>query len=243
MSVEPRLDMLGAALGDQSRMRMLCELMDGRAHTGKELAGLAGIAPNTASDHLARLMDIGFVKGLRSGRFVYYRIASDAVADVLERLSALSPTDHLVRSPRKGPPKELIARTCYNHIAGRLGVLLAARLQNFGWVEISGDAVTISAKGLRHLNSIGVLTSDTPAPRCKSCLDWSERRLHLSGPLGVILLDHAIAQEWLKRPATGRALTITTTGHAALHRYFDITPDDLETSTNSAISSPHTEVI
>lgn len=242
MAFNPRIDILGAALADQSRVRMLCELMDGRAHTGKELASVAGIAPNTASDHLAKLRDIGMLSAMRSGRFVYYRLAGAEVAEVLERMSALSPTDHLYRGGSTGVAPELVARTCYNHIAGRLGVLIASRLEAMGWVR-GGELPVLTPEGRARLQAIGVLPAEAKSPTCKSCLDWSERRRHLSGPLGTAIFDHALAQGCLRRRSSGRALVINDAGQGALLSHFGISNDMIHGAVYDAETSPVTEPI
>ncbi|WP_298852053.1 helix-turn-helix transcriptional regulator [uncultured Ruegeria sp.] len=222
MQFEPRLDIIGAALADSSRVRILCELMDGRSHTGKELASVAGIAPNTASEHLSKLLDIGMITAERTGRCIYYRIVSDEVAETLEQMSALSPTDHLYRGRNRQCPPELIARTCYNHIAGRLGVLMAKRLMDRGWISVEGATAAVTQSGTEHLRRIGFLSDTMPFLLVKCCLDWSERRHHFSGPLGSSLLNHALSQKWLTRPRHGRVLHIEPKGFAAFDQYFGI---------------------
>ncbi len=222
MPFEPRLDIIGAALADPSRARIVCELMDGRSHTGKELASVAGVAPNTASDHLSRLLDAGMICAQRSGRFVYYRIASDEVGEVLERMSWLSPTDHLYRGSKRRQAPELLARSCYNHIAGRLGVLIAESLISAGCIRETDSGVRLTQVGCEKLVEIELVSAEAAPPAAKCCLDWSERRRHLSGPLGTAILDNALARKWLSRPRTGRALHIEEKGFAAFERHFGI---------------------
>lgn len=227
MANEPKLEQLGAALADASRVRMLCELMDGRAHTGKELALVAEIAPSTASEHLAKLRQAGLVAAQKSGRHVYYRIASDAVAEALERLSALTPSDHLYRGACENGAPELVARSCYHHLAGRLGVLIARAFVERGWVRLDGETASLTPASHAPLRDLGLpVDADRPlAVNC--CLDWSERRLHFSGPLGKALLQHALSHGWLRRPRYGRALLIEARGYKALHSHFGIRREDL----------------
>lgn len=227
MSYEPRLDIVGAALADSSRTRILCELMDGRAHTGKELASVAGIAPNTASEHLLKLLGADMIVAKKSGRCVYYRIASDEVAETLEQLSALSPTDHLYRGRNGECPPDLVARTCYNHIAGRLGVILARQFVDRGWMSVEGTSARLTQSGGAHLKRIGILSDAASSLPVKCCLDWSERRHHFSGPFGVNLLDQALSRKWVTRPRNGRALYIEPKGFAAFELYFGISKDML----------------
>lgn len=221
MSIEPRLDIVGAALADPSRVRILCELMDGRSHTGKELACVAGVAPSTASEHLSKLLSAKMVVAEKSGRCTYYRIANAETAEILEQLSALSPSDHLYRG--RGDAPELLARTCYNHIAGRLGVLLAHEMIGRGWVEIEGVSARWTATGIAQMHRQGIVPADQPMPLIKCCLDWSERRHHFSGPFGTILLNHALSQNWVRRAKHGRALIVEPKGLAAFERFFGIT--------------------
>lgn len=224
MTPEPRLDILGAALADPSRARILCELMDGRAFTNKELAAAAGITPQTASAHLTRLAAAGLITSLRSGRHVYHRIRDAAVARTLEALAGLSPTDHLYRNRRAGAEARA-ARACYNHLAGRLGVLIAERLAARGVLAPVEGALAPGPQLGAFLAATGIGAIPTRGrPLARPCLDWTERRTHLSGPLATAILHRALAAGWLERQSGTRALFPTTEGHAALERCFGITP-------------------
>lgn len=226
MTVEPRLDIIGAALADPSRSRILCELMDGRAFTNKELACAAGIAPQTATAHLRQLQVAGLTVSLRSGRHVYHRIAGADVAAVLERLASLSPTDHLARPGSAGTDTRL-ARSCYNHIAGRLGVLMADRLIATGVLSVMGDAVTPGPRYGEFLGDIGIEPIRGARSPAKLCLDWTERRHHIAGPLATAIMQMALDARWLERRTGSRALTVTDSGFAALDRWFGIAGDEL----------------
>ncbi len=234
MAMEPRLNIIGAALADPNRVRMLCELMDGRAHTGKELASVAGVAPNTASGHLGKLLAAEIITSEKSGRCTYYRVASDEIAEVLEQLSALSPTDHLYRALGKAIAPELVARTCYNHIAGRLGVLMARGMIQNGWVTVEGASARLTSIGLRALVEMGIVPADTETPNIKCCLDWSERRRHFSGQLGKALLEVALAKRWVTRPSEGRTLRIEVAGYEAFGANFGITEEELSKQSDPA---------
>lgn len=232
MDIEPRLDILGAALADQSRARILCELMDGRSHTNKELAFAAGITAQTASGHLGRLQNARLTVSERSGRHNYHRIASAEVAEVLESLAGISPTDHLYRAKRgaNSGAEALIARTCYNHIAGRLGVLISQRLVAAGALLETQGRFSHNLGRAEMFVQLGIALP-TPqtngAPFAKCCLDWTERRTHISGHLGMVLLEKLLHDNWLQRKQGSRALTITPLGSGALQRFFDITQSDL----------------
>jgi DNA-binding transcriptional ArsR family regulator len=229
MTIEPRLDIIGAALADPSRSRILCELMDGRAFTNKELACAAGITPQTASAHLKQLKMAGLTTSLRSGRHVYHQIANADVASALEGLACLSPTDHLTRNIRSGLNTQL-ARSCYNHIAGRLGVLMTDRLASSKVLHIRNDVVSPGLQYRAFLNDIGIESQPIGArkPLVKLCLDWTERRHHISGPLATAIMQKALDSQWIVRRTGSRTLTITDNGFDAFGRWFGLSKDVLD---------------
>ncbi len=223
MTIEPRLDIIGAALADPSRARILCELMDGRAFTNKELASAACLAPQTASAHLKQLENAGLTTSLRSGRHVYHRISSPEVASVLETLSTLSPTDHLTRNPAQAAGTRL-ARSCYNHVAGRLGVLMTERMIATGVLRLQTGGVEPGPSYGGFRADLGV---DQPAggggkAQVKLCLDWTERRFHVSGPFATALMSRALEAGWLRRQTGSRALALTPDGLDAFERWFGL---------------------
>jgi DNA-binding transcriptional ArsR family regulator len=229
MTIEPRLDIIGAALADPSRSRILCELMDGRAFTNKELACAARVSPQTASAHLKHLEGAGLTASLRSGRHVYHRIANADVAAVLEGLAQLSPTDHLSRpgQPDADTPR---ARSCYNHIAGRLGVLMTDRLVGLHVLNTRDDAISRGPRYQAFLNDVDIKVplGDIGKPPAKICLDWTERRHHISGPLAIAVMQRFLDAHWLERVTGSRALIITADGFDALERWFGLTQLDIE---------------
>ncbi|MCV6585912.1 MAG: ArsR family transcriptional regulator [Marinibacterium sp.] len=231
MQTEPRLDQIGAALADPSRARILCLLMDGRAHTNKELASRSGVTPQTATAHLQKLQANGLTTALRSGRHVYHRIASAEVAGVLETLGQLAPPDHLPDhlTGRAGPAARVqLARSCYNHIAGRLGVQMADRLLDLQVLTLSGDTTRPGPAFATWIAGIGLeFVPKGTGPVAKLCLDWTERREHLSGPLATALMRHALDRGWMARDRDSRALILSDAGRAAFGRAFGLTDADL----------------
>ncbi|WP_171179046.1 helix-turn-helix transcriptional regulator [Ruegeria sp. HKCCD8929] len=211
MTLTPRLDILGSALADTSRARMLCELMDGRAFTNKELAGAAGITPQTASAHLRKLEEAGLIAAERSGRCLYHRIAGAQVAEALETLATLAPCDHLYRAQqRKGARAQMLAaRSCYDHLAGKLGVMIAEAL------EANGDLIRDDDRFLpqpsQRWAQLGVRLTGR-APLARPCLDWTERKSHIAGPIGRQILTQALERDWLQRKRAERGLTVTRAG-------------------------------
>jgi DNA-binding transcriptional ArsR family regulator len=233
MTTEPRLDIIGAALADASRSRILCELMDGRAFTNKELACAAEVTAQTASAHLKRLEAAGLSSSVRSGRNVYHRIASTEVAEVLEALASLSPTDHLHRAKNRNLPEvdTMRARSCYNHIAGRLGVMITDQMIASGALHLEGEAVSIGPEGETFFQRLEITIprlNNSKKPIVKLCLDWTERKHHISGPLATALMDKSLERKWLERRMGSRALVITALGYEIFSREFKLTRDLLE---------------
>ncbi len=229
MSIEPRLDIIGAALADPSRSRILCELMDGRAFTNKELACAANVSPQTASAHLKQLEHAGLTASLRSGRHVYHRIANAEVAAILEGLAQISPTAHLSRPGQLGADTRKV-RSCYNHIAGRLGVLMTDRLIALNVLTIRDDTLSAGPRYRAFLDDIDI---EDPAkgkgkPLAKFCLDWTERRHHISGPLATAIMDKFLQAHWLERRTGSRALNITAAGLDALECRFGLNQRDID---------------
>ena len=232
MRTEPRLDIIGSALGDPSRARILCELMDGRAFTNKELAAAAGIAPQTATAHLKQLEASGLTRSLRSGRHIYHQLAGEEVAVALEALAGLSPTDHISRGQgRKGKVgNALNARSCYNHIAGKLGVLMAERLLVMNVVQLNKDgAIVVGDRCEAFCRDFGIdlLPATTRRPQVKLCLDWTERRHHISGQLATAILQKSLAAHWLVRETGSRALFATPEGRGVFERMFGLDLDSV----------------
>lgn len=218
---------VGALVGDPARVAMLQALMDGRASTASELAQAAGITPQTASGHLAQLAAASLVTMSKQGRHRYHRLASPEVAQLLESLMRLASDAASVR-PRTGPrdPRLRLARTCYDHMAGWLGVRLADALVMRSWVEIADDGAVVTPEGLHRLSALGLdVAAGGPAKLlCRPCLDWSERRPHLAGRLGAALCAHSLQRGWVRRQAGSRALDVTSAGWRDFHALFDITP-------------------
>lgn len=218
---------VAALVGDPARACMLQALMDGRALTAGELAQAAGVAPQTASGHLAQLTRAGLLAVQQQGRHRYHKLAAPQVAQLLESLMLVA-VGTLTPRLRTGPRDEGLrrARTCYDHLAGRLGVALADAMARSGYVTIQEDAGVITRKGNRFLASLNIVfdTAKKPValPLCKLCLDWSERRPHLAGKLGAALCRHCVDSGWIRRRAGSRALDITPKGQRSLKSVFDV---------------------
>ncbi|MDF1793633.1 MAG: transcriptional regulator [Thalassobaculaceae bacterium] len=229
MSLSAKFETLGAALANASRAQMLCVLMDGRAFTNKELAHAGGVTPQTATAHLQHLADAGLTVSMRSGRSVYHRLASPEVAEILERMGSLTPSPYLLRAARNpGNARLLAARSCYNHLAGRLGVRLMDVLVDRRILAVEGETARLLEPGFLATIGMAVPTDGSGRrPIAKPCLDWTERRPHLGGPLATSIMTHALAQDWIRRGAP-RVLTVTERGYEALAAHFNLTREEID---------------
>ena len=232
MDVTPSVDegahTIAAAIGDPGRSKMLFALLDNRARTATELAIVADLRASTASSHLARLKEERLVKVVKQGRHHYYTLYSSDVATVLEGLLALSGAT-MSRFVTKYPNQLRHARTCYDHIAGTLGVALLDTLLREGWlvadVPANAESYSLSPKGLLALDTLGIDVSDLETQRRQlavPCLDWSERRPHLRGSLAAALLTLAKKKRWVVGEIDSRALTLTATGRREVSRIFGL---------------------
>jgi DNA-binding transcriptional ArsR family regulator len=215
---EPRFARIAAMIGDPTRARMLAALMGGQALAAGELAQAAGVAAQTASSHIARLLDSELVVLRVQGRHRYFRLADADVAHVLEALSLVAERHagaHKWEQPAYRPLK--VARSCYSHLAGELGVgLLEGMLRRETLVAEAGQ-FRLSDAGRAAWVARGLeLPRATSARFAYPCLDWSERRDHLAGSFASAVLEHALAQDWLRRTTSSRALRLTPKGDAAL---------------------------
>jgi DNA-binding transcriptional ArsR family regulator len=217
-------------MGDPARAAMLAALLGGQALTAGELAAEAGIAAQTASGHLARLVEGGLVAVERQGRHRYVRLASPAVAEALEGLMALVPPAPAGATRRPRGPKDAamrLARTCYDHMAGRLAVAIAEALERDGRLRLDEGAGLLTPAGEAVFRAFGIDFADPAAarrPLCRACLDWSERRPHLAGRLGAALLASSLELGWLARAPRSRTLTVTPAGERGFADVFRCEP-------------------
>ncbi len=222
MASNARFAEVAALAGDPARAGMLHALMDGRALTASELARVAGITPQTASSHISRMSAAGLLSVEKQGRHRYHRLASPAVAQMMESIMQVASDLGMARLPLCVGPRDAAlraARTCYDHLAGRLGVALADALVAGGYAELDSDAGVITEPGLALLARIGIdvaaLTARNRRGRrilCRPCLDWSERRAHLAGAVGAALCAHSLDNGWIRRIEGTRAVAVTPKG-------------------------------
>ena len=210
------VDLAAAAklMADSSRAAVLVELSDGRALPPSELAEVAGVSRSTMSEHLAKLQKAGFLAVERGGRNRYYRLAGPEVATAVEALAALAPRSevHSLRQANRAGALGA-ARTCYGHLAGQLGVGITDALVDRGLVEREGEVFLLTARGAEFLVDLGI---EKPPRAGKSCNDWSERRPHLAGKLGVALTKRLFELDWVRRTERRRAVEVTEVGKREL---------------------------
>ncbi|MGH3600021.1 MAG: ArsR/SmtB family transcription factor [Pseudonocardiaceae bacterium] len=246
------LSVIGGALADKGRCKILLALADGRALPASVLAGEAGVSAATASTHLRKLCEAGLLQVVPKGRWRYYRLAGDEVGQLIETLARLSPAQP-IRSLREGTRAHAIrlARCCYNHIAGRLGVAITDSLVDRGYLtghdgsidldRLRGDRLAgglldqvtyqLTEPGRRALCRLDVTPPDDDTVRC--CVDWTEQRHHVAGHLGRALLTGFIATGWIHLASRSRALVVTDEGKRGLRDHLDVSwPPPVGTLTN-----------
>ncbi len=224
--MEPNIAFVAGLLADPSRATMCLALAGGEARPAGELAARAGISAQTASNHLGRLVAGRILRVEQQGRWRYYRLAGAEVGHAVEALAAVAPA----------PPRTLAgtvedvaarrlkeARTCYSHLAGRLGVALADALVAEQWLEDDGRGYRVTPLGARSLRGLGI---EANGPRAlvpaRRCLDWTERRHHVAGPVGTAVAALALGRGWVRRLRGTRAVLVTPAGHRELKRVFNV---------------------
>jgi DNA-binding transcriptional ArsR family regulator len=214
MEGEVDISAAAALMADPSRAAVLMELTDGRALPPSELAEVAGVSRSTMSEHLSKLRKAGFLAVERGGRNRYYRLAGPEVATAVEALAALAPRSevHSLRQANRAGALGA-ARTCYGHLAGELGVGITDAMVDRGLVEREGEVFLLTEPGAEFLVDLGI---ERPPRAGKSCNDWSERRPHLAGKLGVALTKRLFELEWVRRTERRRAVEVTAEGRREL---------------------------
>ncbi|KAB1073970.1 ArsR/SmtB family transcription factor [Methylobacterium planeticum] len=217
-----------ALIGDPARANILTALLDGRALTATELAHVAGVTAQTASGHLGKLVEGRLLGVAVQGRHRYFRLASPEVARMLETILVVAAARPEAATPRATPrvsPALREARTCYDHLAGRLGVAIADALVSRGLIVLGEEAGEATEAGRDWLARFGVPVAPADGTRrifCRPCLDWSERRPHLAGRLGAALCRRCDELGWIERARDARVVTVTETGRSGFADIFGI---------------------
>ncbi|CAM4496024.1 MAG: winged helix-turn-helix domain-containing protein [Paenibacillus macerans] len=228
--VNTNVALIASMVSDASRSAILNALMDGRFHAAGELARMAGIQPQTASFHLAKMVDAGLIAVEKQGRHRYYGIRNPEVAQVMESLLSIAPPVK-IKSLRQSAEEQTLrkARTCYDHLAGNLGVSLTQSLVREGILLEGENGFEVTKNGEAFFENFQIDLNRVKRKRrsfSHKCLDWSERRHHLAGALGHALLDRLLELNWVQRLPNTRAVKITPQGKAGLKETFALEVED-----------------
>lgn len=227
-NLDENIAKIASLIGDNTRAAILIALMEGRALTAGELALRANISPQTASNHLKKLQAENLIEYVKTPtRFRYYRISSPLVGQALEALSLLT------TCPKKRPPKHdkldhsiCFARTCYDHLAGEMGVKLANRLQASNYIILNNENYDITDSGVQFLASLDIDIAELKKKKrqlTKACLDWTEREFHIGGALGAALFSILLKNDWVRQAEKSRVVYLTLSGQ----HWFDFKIDTL----------------
>jgi len=216
---------IATAISEPARVRILYSLLDGNARTSTELSAVAEVSASTTSAHLNRLKNERLVQVLTQGKHRYYSLSSADVASALEALSLVAGSSRSQFVPNT-PTRLIAARTCYDHLAGKLGVMLHVRLKELSWLKnCSAKSCEVSADGVRAFENLGIDLATLSEKRRRfayECLDWSERQPHLAGALGAALLKVALKKKWVTQDLDSRALSVTVFGKRELAKRFGV---------------------
>ncbi|HKC62179.1 MAG TPA: winged helix-turn-helix domain-containing protein [Pyrinomonadaceae bacterium] len=223
MIAEPDISEIAALMGEPSRAAMLVALIGKDALPATELAHKAQVSSQTASSHLSKLVEGKLLAVERHGRHRYYRLASDEVGRFIETLASLAPPPRVSLLSEVDEEAKAIryARTCYDHLAGKVAVEIARAMVSGGWLTRAGRNFEVTTVGERGLRSLGISTEEIGQARrafALQCLDWSERQHHIAGALGAVLMDRMLTLKWVARTKGTRCVRVTLEGRKALHR-------------------------
>ena len=224
-STDVAVSSIAACIAEPARTRMLYCLMDGHARTATELAVVGGVSPSTASAHLSRLTTARLVKRVVQGKHRYYRLAGRSVARALEGLSVVAGGPPAAFLPTTPNPMRA-ARTCYDHVAGTVGVLLHHRFLALQWLlPTATESYETTLAGDRGFHAIGIKLEEARSLRRRfayPCVDWSERQPHLAGALGSAILALMLSRRWMSADTGSRILTVTRSGRQALAEHLQL---------------------
>ena len=226
-SADPNIAEVAALIGDPGRAAMLLALLDGRDLAASELASVAGMTPQAATAHFKKLVAAGLLVGRSAGRHRFFRIASSEVGHAIETLAAIARPARIVALGQTTAFERLReARSCYDHLAGKLGVAVTERLIERKALAPDGRDFTLAPHGRRIFSELGVDVDNVQGERrrfARACMDWTERRPHLAGSLGASVLHLLVHKRWVTRNANDRALRVTPEGERELRRRLGVT--------------------
>jgi DNA-binding transcriptional ArsR family regulator len=210
---------------EPARAKMLWNLLDGRAYTAGELAIVADISATSASNHLSKLLDADILKVESQGRHRYYSFSKPEIAYAMESLANLGPTEHKTNYKQKAPEGIKYCRTCYDHLAGFVSVKIVEALEQNKYLTRNQEAFIVSDEGWMFFGDLGIDKENFTSkgrPLTRQCLDWSERKAHLAGQLGAVLLERMLERRWFKKVQYSRELVLTLKGREELYKLLSI---------------------
>jgi DNA-binding transcriptional ArsR family regulator len=222
--MESGITHIASLIGEPVRAKILWTLMDGRAYTARELAIGVETTPQNLSMHLSKLLRAGLLSVEAQGRHRYYTFARAEVADAIEAMANLVPAEDAMRRDMGAVPINY-CRTCYDHLAGKVGVAITESLLRQKLIVYRDKELDVTSKGVQWFAGLGIDCGEVRQQRrafAKPCLDWTERRHHLAGSLGAALLGKMLEAHWLRRTAQSRAVIVTARGRQALEAHFTI---------------------
>ncbi len=222
--MENSITHIASLIGEPVRAKILWTLMDGRAYTARELAIGVETTPQNLSMHLGKLLRAGLLSVEAQGRHRYYTFARTEVADAMEAMANLVPAEQAMRKDMGAVPINY-CRTCYDHLAGKVGVAIMESLVRQKLLVFRDKELDVTLKGVQWFAELGIDCGEIRQQRrafAKPCLDWTERRHHLAGALGAALLEKMLEAHWLRRSAQSRAVVVTAKGRQALEAYFTV---------------------
>lgn len=207
-------------LGEHSRLKMLWALLDRRSYTATELALVGEISAASASMHLAKLLEAGWLSVTPQGRHRYYALADDTVAHAVEAIGAIRHRAAVGRNPRRPKPGASLqhARSCYGHLAGEVAVAFWEALLEQQWIRRDEAGFVLGTRGLAGFSALIECPQDDPLLQgsLKACMDWTERTFHLGGRLGVRVLQGLKRRRWVRALPGSRLLVFAPGRERAL---------------------------
>ena len=225
MESEEEFLSISSLICEPARVKMLWNLLDGRAYTASELSVAADISATSASNHLNKLLEADIIKVEAQGRHRYYAFSRPDVAYVVESLASLANHNHSNKEKQTSTKGIRFCRTCYDHLAGMIGVRVTEAMEQKNLIMKTGTIYTVSTKGWKWLAQFDISKDDFTTnrrPLTRQCLDWSERRPHLAGLLGAILLQRMLERKWFRKIQFSRELIVTAKGAKELYNLLDV---------------------
>lgn len=223
---EIKFSEIASLLGDKSRSAMLWCLLDGRAYTAMELSTCANVSAQAASNHLKKLIEANILQVEKQGRHRYYRYASSEVAQVIESMASLVSVSEKVKKTKKPEQNDITyARTCYDHLAGEVGVKITDALLANGIIDLFEKTYKVTSLGKSWFDSVGIDMDQLILQKrsfAHPCMDWSERRHHIAGAVGASLLTIMIEKDWIRKIKNSRGVVFTAKGRAEIKKYLDL---------------------